>query len=216
MLNLHVVFAVDRAGLVGEDGETHHGVFDVGFLRQAPNMTVLCPASKAELTRMLQWAVEEHTGPVAIRYPRGTDRGYSQCAWTGDVSQVHVHTEGTDAAIITYGAVVENAVQAARLLQQQGISVKVIRLLAVNPLPMEAIQRELAGIDHVSVLEEVSENSGICHVLAGSLAGSARVQKMNLGGGYVPHGSTDDLYRHCGLDRETIANTIKEALRNEN
>ena len=71
MLNLHVVFAVDRAGLVGEDGETHHGVFDVGYLRQIPNMTVLCPANCAELADMLTWAVQEGSGPIAIRYPRG-------------------------------------------------------------------------------------------------------------------------------------------------
>ena len=71
MLHLHVVLAVDRAGLVGEDGETHHGIYDVGFLRHAPGMTVLCPASLEEQKAMLRWAVQDYNGPVAIRYPRG-------------------------------------------------------------------------------------------------------------------------------------------------
>ena len=215
MLNLHVVFAVDRAGLVGEDGETHHGVFDVGFLRQAPGMTVLCPASKKELSQMLTWAVEEHNGPVAIRYPRGADRGYTQSAWTGDVAAVHVHAEGTDAAIITYGACLENAMQAAQLLQEQGISVKVIRLLSVGQLPMEAIQRELKEISYVAVVEEVCENSGICHALGEGLR-NVRIQKMNLGRRYIPHGSIAQLYKYCALDAESIAGQIKEALQNEN
>ena len=82
MLKLHVVLAVDRAGLVGEDGETHHGAFDVGFLRQAPDMKILSPASLAELREMLIWAVEGQKGPVAVRYPRGGDRGYSDSGGT--------------------------------------------------------------------------------------------------------------------------------------
>ena len=96
MLGLHVVFAVDRAGLVGEDGETHHGIFDVGFLRQAPGMVILAPASRAELADMLIWAVEEYNGPVAIRYPRGTDLAYSHVTillyttQTGDVLYLRV------------------------------------------------------------------------------------------------------------------------------
>ena len=76
MLGLHVVFAVDRAGLVGGDGETHHGVFDVNYLRSVPGMQVLCPASQAELDRMLRRAVLEMTGPVAVRYPRGGEGAY--------------------------------------------------------------------------------------------------------------------------------------------
>ncbi len=106
MLGLHVVFAVDRAGLVGEDGETHHGVFDVGFLRQAPGMTVLCPVSTTELRDMLIWAIFDHDGPVAIRYPRGTDRGYSMSSWEqrADIAKngfLTCHRQGSDVALVT-------------------------------------------------------------------------------------------------------------------
>ena len=94
MQKLHVVFAVDRAGLVGEDGETHHGVFDVGYLRHAPGMTVLCPASCVELTQMMTWAVNDCTGPVAVRYPRGGDGRFTESNWDPNASVV-CHRHGT-------------------------------------------------------------------------------------------------------------------------
>jgi 1-deoxy-D-xylulose-5-phosphate synthase len=81
MLHLHVVLAVDRAGLVGEDGETHHGLYDIGFLRHAPGMMILCPASLKEQDMMLRWAVKDYDGPVAIRYPRGGNCGFDGCNW---------------------------------------------------------------------------------------------------------------------------------------
>ena len=133
---LHVVFAIDRAGLVGEDGETHHGVFDVGYLRQMPGMRVLCPGSCAELEQMLEWAVNEYDGPVAIRYPRGGDQDYSENAWIGAEEPVHVHREGKNAVLVTYGPFLKNAMQAAEKLEQNGISASVIRLLQVNPIPV--------------------------------------------------------------------------------
>ena len=100
MLKLHVVLAIDRAGLVGEDGETHHGVFDSGFLRHAPGMTVLAPASCSELAEMLRWAVQCCDGPVAVRYPRGGDGAYTGSAWDSD-SGVACHRTGKDGAILT-------------------------------------------------------------------------------------------------------------------
>ena len=96
MLDLHVVFAVDRAGLVGDDGPTHHGVFDVGFLRQVPGMTVLCPADQAELAWMLRKAVFELSGPVAVRYPKGGDGAYTE------ICPAPVIRQGRDMTLVCY------------------------------------------------------------------------------------------------------------------
>ena len=219
MLKLHAVLAVDRAGLVGEDGETHHGIFDVGFLRQAPNMTLLCPASCNELQQMLHWAVKEHDGPVAIRYPRGGDRGYSHSAWTDPAHAVYCHREGKDVTIVTYGTMLQNAMDAADLLAQQGIEASVLRLLSVAPLPVEQILPYLSQDSYVLILEETCRGSGIREELAWHIhrnLSGCRVDGLDLGHQYVTHGALDALYEHYGLDAKSIAKYIQEVRSNEN
>lgn len=218
MLGLHAVFSIDRAGLVGEDGETHHGIFDVGFLRQAPGMRILCPGSIAELSDMLRWAVEECSGPVAIRYPRGGDESYTQSAWTPYGSRVCCHKHGNDFAIITYGRMVENALAAAEILQQQGIETTVVRLLEVHPLPIKEILPFLPDDHRVMILEETAAQSGIGNALSYALSGihqDMSVDIVDLGERYVPHGHIDQLYEYCGLDAATIAKRIWEVHSNE-
>ena len=158
MLKLHVIFAVDRAGLVGEDGETHHGVFDIGFLRQAPGMQILCPASCAELSNMLKWAAYDMDGPVAIRYPRGGDGAFTDSCWDC-AAKVVTHKSGDEIAIVTYGTLINNALAAADALAEQGINAGVIRLLAVNPLPADALEAALVGCKHVLIVEEAATGS---------------------------------------------------------
>lgn len=224
MLGLHVVFAVDRAGLVGEDGETHHGVFDVGFLRQAPGMTVLCPGSMAELRDMLVWAIFDHNGPVAIRYPRGTDRGYTMSAWEqkADLSQngaLARHREGKDVTLVTYGTLLQNAVDASVLLEEQGIHASVLRLMTVSPLPVKQILEQLSDCRHVVVIEETCAQSGIRQALAWELTHlnpEIRVDGIDLGHNYVTHGNLQTLYKHYGLDAQSIADYVQEVLRHEN
>lgn len=219
MLRLHAVLAVDRAGLVGEDGETHHGVFDIGFLRQAPGMTILCPASTAELGDMMRWAVLEHNGPVAIRYPRGGDRSYRESAWNGLDFSVNCHRQGKDLTIITYGVLVDNVVRAAEKLGEQGISATVLRLLSVKPLPMNEIYALLSESQTIVVVEEVCSGSGICEQLAWELHQkdpALCVKGVDLGGDYITHGSINALYQHYGLDADSVARFITEVLKVEN
>ena len=224
MLGLHVVFAVDRAGLVGEDGETHHGIFDVGFLRQAPGMTVLCPGSMAELRDMLAWAIYDCDGPVAIRYPRGTDRGYQHSAWenSGNISQSGAltrHRSGKDVALVTYGTLSHNVIDAADLLAQNGIQASVLRLMTVAPLPTEQLIGQLSGMSHVVIIEEACGQSGIRQVLAWELTHEnphIRVDGIDLGHNYVTHGNIQSLYKHYGLDAESIADFVQEVLKDEN
>ena len=220
MLNLHVVFAIDRAGLVGEDGETHHGVFDVGFLRQTPNMQVLTPGSLAELQDMMRWAVLKCDGPVAVRYPRGGDKGYIQSAWEADGSRlVTSHRQGKNATIVTYGTLLQNAMDAAALLADKGIETTVLRLLKVNPLPVQQIYDSLSQSHRVFVLEEVCTGSGIGQELAWKLSkldGRCKTDCIDLGRNFVTHGSVDALHKALGLDGAAVAKTIEEALKNEN
>ena len=218
MLKLHVVLAVDRAGLVGEDGETHHGVFDVGFLRQAPGMCILAPASCAELSDMLRWAVKDYNGPVAVRYPRGGDGALKASHWDPAACVVS-HRHGKDCAIITYGTMVNNAIAAADLLSKQGIDVSVIRLLKLNPLPVNALQAALSGIGYVLILEEACNGSGIREALACKIQEfdpACRVCGIDLGSEYVTHGSVAELYQKYGMDAESVASRVQEEWKVEN
>jgi len=209
MLKLHVVLAVDRAGLVGEDGETHHGIYDVGFLRQAPGLTILAPASRLELRQMLTWAVEEQDGPVAIRYPRGGDGAYTNSFWNPE-NTVVTHRHGKAAAIITYGRLINNALAAADLLSGQGIAVSVIRLTSLAPISFSGLRSALAGIENVVFPEEAS--SGIYDAVAGNLGEQHHFHRIDLGCEYVTHGSVPILYSEYGLDAASIADKVKEVL----
>jgi len=212
MLNLHVVFAVDRAGLVGEDGETHHGIYDVGFLRHAPNLTILCPASTKELRQMLRWAVLEQSGPVAIRYPRGGNRGYDASAWEQG-EKVQVCRTGSDGTLIVYGALIEQALEAANLLSQKGVEMTVLRLLQIEPLPVNEIISAKSDKGAVVIVEEISGNCGIAEPLSHALhtqCPDCAVKELNLGHQYIQHGAVDKLYHHYGLDAEGICRYILE------
>ena len=211
--NLHVVFAVDRAGLVGEDGETHHGVFDVGFLRQAPGMQILCPGSVTELRDMLLWAARDQSSPVAIRYPRGGDQGYTGSAWREQNGCVCCHRKGKDVTIITYGTLLENAMEAAELLETHGIHASVLRLLSVQPLPVNEIKTLIKDSRYVLIAEETAANCGIGAQLSHKLLQfdpNLRVETIDLGERFVPHGNLKSLYSHCGLDAQSIAKKIME------
>ena len=213
---LHVVLAIDRAGVVGDDGPTHHGVFDIGFLRQVPGMTILNPVSLAEQQAMLRWAVEECTGPVAIRYPRGTEGIYTASDWQGTEGPlVKCHRQGSGVTLITYGSMLENVMEAAKLLSQQGIEATVLRLLSVTNFRPEELAAAMADCRCAIVVEEVCTGSGIREDLAWKLRKllpECRFVGMDLGRDFVPHGSQKELFKHCGLDAASIAAYTKEAL----
>ena len=219
LLKLHVVLAIDRAGLVGDDGATHHGVFDVGFLRQIPGLRILAPGSLEEQRQMLVWAVERCDGPVAVRYPRGGNRIYTGCAWNPEkLDSVVCHRQGRDVTILTYGTLLDNAMEAASILAQAGVEATVLRLLSLTELPVGEIQKMCSG-KRLIVMEEVSGGTGIAAELAlrmGQLDDGIRVYVRDLGMNFVPHGSVNKLYEHCGLDGKSIAEYIQEVLKVEN
>lgn len=216
LLHLHVVFAIDRAGLVGDDGPTHHGVFDIGFLKQMPGMRILNPASLAEQKDMLRWAVRDYDGPVAIRYPRGTEGSFQDSSWQGlEGSLVQCHRKGADVALITYGSTLDNVLAAADQLKAQGIEASVFRLLSVWPLPAEEIAACLGDIPQAVVIEETASGSGIRESLGWALEElrpGCRVHGIDLGGDFVPHGSLKELYQRCGLDSDSITAYVRKVL----
>ena len=215
LLQLHVVLAIDRAGLVGDDGETHHGVFDVGFLRQVPGMQILCPASIAEQKEMLHWAVRSCDGPVAVRYPRGGDGTVKESCWDPEGSVV-CHRQGTDGVIITYGRLVQEALRGADILAQQGLNVSVVRLTKIEPVPVSGLETALSGQKYVLIAEEAI--CGIADSLARQiqeLLPESRIASVDLGERFVTHGSLDELLKKHGLGAESLAQRLME-VRHEN
>ena len=217
ILHMHVVLAVDRAGLVGDDGPTHHGVFDVGFLRQIPGMRILAPASLDEQTQMLTWAIQEYDGPVAVRYPRGTEGAYTGSAWDGKATAVS-HRRGRDITLITYGTLINPVLEAAERLEKQGIQCSVLRLLELADFSVEEILGMMPEKKNVVVIEETAANSGVKLPLAWELqqqCPDCRVSGIDLGKGFVPHGSQARLYEYCGLDADSIARFVSGVLVDE-
>ena len=219
MLNLPVILAIDRAGLVGEDGETHHGIYDLGFLRHAPGMQILCPASLQEAADMLTWAAANKPGPVAIRYPRGGNGDYAESAWCDGKDHICIHRTGKDLTIITYGKLVNNAMSAAKLLSDMGIEATVLRLMSVQPLSSEELIQKMAAATKVYVIEEIAGNCGIREHIACILKDSGVdycVSGIDLGNRYIQHGAVDTLYDYYGLSAEKLAQSIKEVHYSEN
>lgn len=217
MLQLHVVFAIDRAGLVGDDGPTHHGVFDVGYLRQIPGMKILAPASLREQEQMLTWAIEDYKGPVAVRYPRGTEGAYSDSLWDAEKSVV-LHQSGDDMTLITYGTMINPVMEAAERLAQAGIRCTVLRLLELSQIPADEILHLMPDRKTAVVIEETAANSGIKAALAWELRArcpECRVDGIDLGTGFVPHGDQKKLYSLCGLDVDSIVNDVTGVAANE-
>ena len=161
---------------------------------------------------MLCWAVKERPGPVAIRYPRGGDGAYTDSCWHTDHS-VCIHREGSDAAIITYGTLVNQAMQAAEILDQKGVDISVIRLTRLSPLPVYEISEALDSCRNVFVMEEIAGNCGIRDALAvqlQKLRPDCLVSGIDLGDQYIQHGAISRLYDHYGLSGEKAAQSIVE------
>jgi 1-deoxy-D-xylulose-5-phosphate synthase len=206
---LHVVFAVDRAGLVGADGETHHGAFDVGYLRTVPGMAVFAPASTEELRKTLHHAVYQVNGPAAVRYPRGGNDGYTDCILENCILQ-----PGEQVTIVTYGTMVREAMSASEKLQKEGISAEVIKLWQLAPLDISLVEKSVRKTGRLIVLEECVSSGCVGQELVTALAEKgalpAVVRLMNLGSGFVTHGKVPQLRHAWHIDGDAVYETVKE------
>ena len=213
---LHVVFAVDRAGLVGADGETHHGIFDATFLSDIPGLTVLCPSNYAELRRMLRQAVLELSGPVAIRYPRGGEGTYREDSGR---SNLVVLRDGGDLTLCAGGMMINNILDAAELLTQHGITARVVKCNCISPLYDRDLREVIGKTRFLLVAEEASSVGCLGQRMAAILAANGiapgRLEVCNLGKAFPCQGSVAELQKKFGLDAQSLAAAAEEVLRRE-
>ena len=208
---LHVVFCIDRAGIVGADGATHNGVLDIAFLRSIPGVTILCPSSFAELRSMMTRAVYHENGPVAIRYPRGGEGAFTADTSAGDFAELRT---GKDITLCAYGTLINNVLGAAELLHEDGIEARVVKLNRISPFRGGELSRIFGTTKRLLVAEECSGVGCIGQRIAAILAEEGhepqRLMLCNLGRRFIEQGSVGELYRQCGLDAESLARTAKE------
>ena len=208
--NLHVVLGIDRAGIVGGDGETHNGVFDVSYLSTVPGMTVLCPSNYAELHDMLECALFTIDGPVAIRYPRGGEGRYKESG----KKQECIIREGSDVTLACYGTMVNEMLDAADILERNGISAEIVKISAVKPEEYPETLASVRKTGHLIVAEEVCAGGcvGKRILTQAALNGQAvnKVKLLNLGEGIVAHGDRASLMREKGIDSSSIAKAAAE------
>ena len=213
---LDVVFAIDRAGIVGADGPTHHGVFDLVYARMGPNMRVLAPSNEAELVHALHTALAMG-GPFAIRYPRGEGEGVPlpEAAEVLPEGKGRVVREGEDVAILAFGRMVGQALSAADALAEQGVSARVVDMRWVKPLDVQAIQAA-AETKLVVTVEEGVIAGGVGEGVLGEMARMGlHTPALNLGiqDAFVTQGGVGQLLHEQGLDAEGIAASVQERYR---
>ena len=213
--DLHVVFCVDRAGLVGNDGETHHGAFDISYLRSVPHMQVLCPANFAELEAMLDKAVNRMSGPVAIRYPRGGEGRYTDCHTEGCT---HLRS-GNDITIAAYGTDINIALNTADILADKGIYADVYKLSRLDSGYYADVIDSMRKTGRFLMSEQVCQTGCIAdEILACAERAAVKIDcayTPNLGSGIVVQGTVPELIRHCGLDEISLAKAAEKLVRGE-
>jgi len=210
---LHVVFVLDRAGLVGADGPTHHGTFDLAYLRLIPGMVIMSPKDEAELRNMVYTAVEHCEGPVAVRYPRGSslgvklEDGFSQI----EIGKSEKLTDGDDIAILAVGSMVEYALKASEILKADGTSCEIINMRFIKPLDTNRLDEIAVKHDRIVTLEENNLPGGF---------GSAVIEYFNdknykndilrlgIPDKFIDHGTQKELHKQIEIDPEGIADRI--------
>jgi 1-deoxy-D-xylulose-5-phosphate synthase len=216
--NLPVRFAIDRAGLVGADGPTHAGAFDIGFLVALPNMVVMAAGDEAELVHMVTTAAAHDSGPIAFRYPRGEGEG-APLPERGEVLEIgrgRVLQEGADVALLSFGAHLGECRRAAALLERQGLSVTIADARFAKPLDTALIRRLMRGHRAMLTVEQGAQGgfgAMVLHHLAnsGQLDGRCAVRTLTLPDRYIDQASPEAMYADAGLTATDIAATALEA-----
>ncbi len=211
--NLPVTFMLDRGGLAGPDGPTHHGVFDFGYLRVFPNMVVMAPGDAQDLPAMLDFALK-HEGPCAVRYPKATAVEIDRKVAPIELGRSEVLHWGTDGCLIACGALLPRCVEAATRLRDQGLDIGVINARFLKPLDTEVILRAIQECDFVVTVEEgaLAGGFGSAVVEAAADAGidASRVRRLGIPDHYVEHGERDELLADLGLDASSIEATCQQ------
>ncbi len=214
--NLHVIFCLDRAGLVGEDGPTHHGVFDFSYLSHIPNMTVMAPKDTEELKLMLEFAVN-FSGPIAIRYPRGSLSKADTCCKFSlpniQLGKAEVIEEGKDAVILAAGSTVCLALEAKKILSERGVDISVVNVRFIKPLDEELFKEVAGKYKRIVTLEENVLKGGFgvqVLELIRKTGYGGEVMCLGIPDRFIEHGARCKLLDICGLSPREIAEAVLE------
>lgn len=213
--NLHVVFAVDRAGVVGEDGETHQGIYDIAYIKTMPNFTLMAPASPGELEMMLEYAVLEHRGPIAIRYPRGTGKEIEALKQPITYGKGLLVKQGKDVTLVAPGNFLGMALKTAALLEEDGISCEVINPRFIKPMDKQLLRLSIGKTGRVVVIEDGIISGGFGSGVLEFL-NDERIPARSLLLGFpdepIPHGDRNLIYKKYGLDPQSVRERIRDFL----
>lgn len=212
--NLHVIFAIDRAGLVGSDGETHQGCFDLSYLSMIPNMTVLAPKNKWELSDMLKFAVR-YQGPISIRYPRGEAYdGLEEYREPMVYGKSELIFEGEETALLSVGSMVETAVEVREKLKADKINATLVNARFIKPLDTKILDRLALKHKKIVTMEENVKNGGFGMAVSEYMQEyhpEVKVQIIALPDAFITHGNPKLLKAKAGIDADSIYGAIKEA-----
>lgn len=213
----HVVFCLDRAGLVGEDGATHQGAFDIAYLRTIPSMTVCSPYDEVQLRHLMYSAAFDWVGPVAIRYPRGSGSvvDWQQPMQSYPHARARVLSEGSSLAILSLGPIGVSATHVVDRLKAEGYSVAHIDLVFAKPLDEACLKEVFASTQKILTIEEGCLNGGVGSAilqLAMQEDYTGRIKTLGLPDEFIPHGTPQEQKLYCGLDEESIYQAAKQLL----
>ncbi len=211
---LHVVFCLDRAGLVGEDGATHHGAYDLAFLRCVPNLTIASPLDEGEFRNLMYSAQLPGAGPYVIRYPKG--RGVMP-DWKTPMSAIKTGTgrmlrDGRDVALLALGPVGTDAAEACRILEKEGISAALYDLRFLKPIDQDLLRDVFTRFDRIVTIEDGSISGGAGSAVLEFMADNgfrATVKRLGIPDRFVEQGTVAELRRECGFDTEGILQTVR-------
>lgn len=215
--NLHVVFAIDRAGVVGDDGETHQGILDLSYLSHIPNLTILAPKNKTEFLNMLDYAIKKHNGPIAIRYPKGVA---SEVFSENEKPILYVESEiiknDGKIAIISVGNMMESAKFAYEKLKEDGVNLSLINARFISPIPENLLKEIKEKYDYIFTIEDNIFEGGFGAKLSAKLIKNEifdkKIYNFAFPNKFIKQGTIPQLYQKYGLDGESFYKKIKEKL----
>ncbi|MFI8576708.1 1-deoxy-D-xylulose-5-phosphate synthase [Rossellomorea aquimaris] len=212
--NLNVFIGIDRAGLVGADGETHQGVFDIAFLRHLPNMVIMMPKDENEGQHLVNTALQYNDGPIALRYPRGNGYGVPMDSElkTIPIGTWEVLKQGTDAAILTFGTTIPMAMEAADELEKQGLSVRVVNARFIKPMDETMLKSILGEEMPILTIEEAvlqgGFGSGVLEFAQEQGYHNAVIDRIGIPDYFIEHGSVKELLNEIGMTKENVVDRI--------
>ncbi|HJG33003.1 MAG TPA: 1-deoxy-D-xylulose-5-phosphate synthase [Jeotgalicoccus aerolatus] len=214
--NLDVLIGIDRSGLVGADGETHQGVFDISFISPLPNITLMMPRDEKEAAMMIDFSLNT-TGPMAIRYPRGNVLGADMEADRAPLDDMswEVLREGSDAVLISYGPTLQTVMEAADLLEIEGISVKVINARFIKPMDESMLKEFGQDNSPLFIIEESMLTGGLGSMVSTFMSDQLftnKIQRLGIDNEYIEHGDVDLLLRDIGITKDNIALRTKQLI----